>query len=128
MKGILNKFDPDLGAKFSQDHGGFVMQRAPKSPVKSKRQESDLPPGLDAQQQHDWLNSSDEEDKRFSPHESKIQPAKPWSDDPNRPETEEEDGLETGLRRVAKYWQGDQEGLEKALNGIRQAASKTLKA
>jgi hypothetical protein len=70
MKVTSKGFDPDLGAKFAQDHGGFVMARAPKSPAKSRRQESDLPPGLDAQQQHDWLNSSDEEERYFSLPES----------------------------------------------------------
>ena len=55
MKVTLKGFDPDLGAKFQQDHGGSVIGRAKKSRRPSPRPDLDPPPGLDAQQEHDWL-------------------------------------------------------------------------
>ena len=64
MKVVSKGFDPDLGRKFAQEHSGFVIGRAKQLPKESapRRSEKDMPPGLDAQQQHDWLNGSVDED------------------------------------------------------------------
>lgn len=68
MKVTLGGFDPQLGEQFAQDHGSFVMLRARQSQAASaqrppKRQQSksraqlekEMPNGLDAQQQHEWM-------------------------------------------------------------------------
>lgn len=56
MKTVFKGFDPELGKKFAQEHSGFVIARVKplsKSPARPKRE---MPPGLDAQQQHEWEN------------------------------------------------------------------------
>lgn len=54
MKGILKGFDPDLGRKYAEDHGGLVVARGKQLAPKPEEPEEEMPPGLDAQQQHDW--------------------------------------------------------------------------
>jgi len=95
MKGTHKGFDPDLGAKFLQDHGGSVIVRASKSRKPSPKPDLDPPPGMDAQQQHDWLMEQRDLAK---------------ANDPNRPETEEDGIHAEALRRlkVRRAYQGPQ--------------------
>lgn len=52
MKVKLGGFDPDLGRRFAEENGSFILARGR---VSSSTAEDEMPPGLDAQQQHDWL-------------------------------------------------------------------------
>lgn len=64
MKGKFLGFDPELGRKFAEEQTGAVIARAKPSQKPLPRSERDMPPGLDAQQQHEWLNGwMDDEDE-----------------------------------------------------------------
>jgi hypothetical protein len=52
MGSTYKGFDPDLGRKFAEESGSFIMARGRCSPKAAAEQ---MPLGLDAQQQHDWL-------------------------------------------------------------------------
>lgn len=56
MKGTFLGFDPDLGRKFAQEQTGSVIARVKPSQKELQRSRREMPPGLDAQQQHDWEN------------------------------------------------------------------------
>ena len=52
MPSKLMPFDPMLGKKFAEEFGSFIVGVGRARPVES---DEEMPPGLDAQQQHDWL-------------------------------------------------------------------------
>lgn len=52
MASKLMPFDPDLGRKFAEENGSFALARGKLHSVKSTEE---MPRGLDAQQQHEWL-------------------------------------------------------------------------
>ncbi len=56
MKGVSKGFDPELGKKFAQENSGSVIACARPSPKPSSQAKHEMPPGLDAQQQHEWEN------------------------------------------------------------------------
>lgn len=64
MGAIRKGFDPDLGRRFAEENQGLILARgaqgrtAPKRYVGldgSPQYDKEMPLGLDAQQQHDWL-------------------------------------------------------------------------
>ena len=54
MPSELMPFDPTLGQRFAEESGSFVLAGGRSS---SKKSEEEMPPGLDAQQQHDCLRA-----------------------------------------------------------------------
>lgn len=66
MKTTFKGFDPELGRKFAEEQTGTVIARTKPSQKPLRRSERDMPPGLDAQQQHEWLNGwmDDEDDTK----------------------------------------------------------------
>jgi hypothetical protein len=54
LKVTFKGYDPDLGRRFAEENGSFILARG-RAPRQA--QEEKMPPGLDAQQQHDWLMS-----------------------------------------------------------------------
>lgn len=54
MPSKLMPFDPTLGKRFAEESGSFILACGPSS---LKKSDEEMPPGLDAQQQHDWLRA-----------------------------------------------------------------------
>ncbi|MBW8470848.1 MAG: hypothetical protein K0M67_21465 [Thiobacillus sp.] len=57
MRSVLKGFDPDLGRKIAEEDTGMVLgvrKNSKLQPVTGPKGE--MPPGLDAQQQHEWEN------------------------------------------------------------------------
>lgn len=73
MKGISKGFDPDLGRKFSESLGGSVIARAKPLPKESAKPKSEMPLGLDAQQQHEWEMGWMEEQQPKAPSQSEAE-------------------------------------------------------
>lgn len=69
MKTVFKGFDPELGQKFAQDHGGSVIARTKKLPSKSEEQlflevrdsfAEEHGRWPDAQEEHDWAQEMEE--------------------------------------------------------------------
>lgn len=70
MKVTSKGFDPNLGRKMAQEQAGSVVGRVKRATPTSRRSERDMPPGLDAQQQHEWLNGWMDDDQPYEPRET----------------------------------------------------------
>lgn len=53
MKVISKGFDPELGKKFAEEHGSFVIMRG-TAPAK-KPEVEEMPGGLSEQEQWNWV-------------------------------------------------------------------------